>query len=125
LPEITRGTQVRLRKRPAEAGEVLESVTVAGSSDVWYKVRFANGTRPVPAASLVTAEIPKTPLEQLAAGVVGGPSELRLLRTTLRLNERNLTDHLRSLRAARLTHLPFQYKPLLKLIESETCCRST
>ena len=115
-----KGQQVRLKSRPAEGGEVLSIVTVGGSSELWYKVRFANGIRSVSESSLMVLGIPETPEEQLAAGIVGGSGELRLLFTLIRLNQqKNLTDQLRSLRAARLTHLPYQYKPLLKYLESD------
>ena len=113
------GAQVRLRSRPAEVGEVIRQVSVPGSEDVWYRVRFGSGTRSVPAESLISAGLPEDAHEQLARGVWGGVEELRLLLTGLRLGERNLTDQLRSLRAARLIHLPYQYKPLLKLLDSQ------
>lgn len=113
------GQQVRIRTRPAEVGEILEVVEIGGASDSWYKVRFANGIRSVAGSSLVEVGIPREPEEQFASGVSAGMSDLRLLLTFLRLKERNLTDQLRSLRAARLQHLPYQYKPLLKFLESE------
>lgn len=113
------GQQVRIRNRPAEAGEVLEIVDLGDPGDPWYRVRFANGVRSIAETSLMEAGIPRDPEEQLAAGLAGGMSELRLLLTFLRLRERSLTDQLRSLRAARLQHLPYQYKPLLKFLESE------
>jgi superfamily II DNA or RNA helicase len=108
-----------VRNRPAETGEIIAVLEGLAPGERWYKVRFANGTRSVSEQSLVDVGIPQDPEQQFAEGVVGGMPEFRLLLTFLRLKERSFTDQLRSLRAARLVHLPFQYKPLLKFLESD------
>ncbi len=113
------GQQVRLRRRPAQTGEVLEIVHLEAADEPWYRVRFPSGSLSVSQSSLTSVEIPADPDAQLDAGLVGGMPELRLLLTSLRLKERNLTDQLRSLKAARLQHLPYQYKPLIKFLESD------
>ncbi len=113
------GQRVRLQTDAGEVGEIVRVAQVRGSSELWYRVRFASGETSVPESNLFSAELPIGPRQQLLERRLAGPNELRVRFTALRLHERNLTDQLRSLRAARLKHFPYQYKPLLKLLESE------
>ncbi len=113
------GQRVRLRRNAGEVGHVVRIAQVRGSTEAWYKVRFGGGESSVPESGLAADSLPASPRDQLIQGHLSGPDELRVHLTGLRLQERNLTDQLRSLRAARLQHLPYQYKPLLKLLESE------
>lgn len=112
------GERVRAKNNPALTGEVVATLADAEGSRS-YRVRFANGTRLVVEGSL-EADVPaQDPRTQLLNGAWAAVPDLRLLLTGIRLQQLNLTDQIRSLRAARLDHLPFQYKPLLKFLESE------
>lgn len=112
------GERVRARNNPALIGEVV-AMLADGEGGRSYRVRFPNGTRLVVESSL-EADVPmQDPRTQLIDGAWAAVPDLRLLLTGIRLRQFNLTDQIRSLRAARLEHLPFQYKPLLKFLESE------
>lgn len=56
------GQHVRIRNRPAEAGEVLEIVDMGDPGGPWYRVRFAKGVRSVAETSLMEAGINLPPL---------------------------------------------------------------
>lgn len=112
------GQRVRAKSNAGLVGEIV-AVLDTGRGDSSYRVRFSNGTRVVSANSIVVDEAAKDPREQLLARTWAGASELRLLLTGLRIRQQKMTDQLRSLRAARLEHHPYQYKPLLKFLESD------
>jgi superfamily II DNA or RNA helicase len=112
------GERVRARSNPALTGEIV-AVLALEQGDRAYRVRFANGVRLVVEASLERDVRGKDPREQLAEGALAPLAALRLLLTGIRLRQLNLTDQIRSLRAARLEHFPYQYKPLLKFLDSE------
>lgn len=112
------GERVRARNNPALIGQVVALLT-DGAGGRSYRVRFPNGTRLVGESSLEIDVPVQDPRTQLLAGAWAAVPDLRLLLTGIRLRQFNLTDQIRSLRAARLEHLPFQYKPLLKFFDSE------
>lgn len=112
------GERVRARSNPAVVGEVLAALKT-NKGDQAYRIRFANGVRLVAEASLEPDIREQDPREQLVGGTWASIPELRLLLTGIRLRQLNLTDQIRSLRAARLEHFPYQYKPLLKFLNSE------
>jgi hypothetical protein len=106
------GERVRTRSNPALTGEIVAVLTLE-QGDRAYRVRFANGVRLVVETSLEPNVRGKDAREQLAEGSLAPLAALRLLLTAIRLKQLNLTDQVRSLRAARLEHFRYQYKPLL------------
>ena len=71
------------------------------------------------AASGITPEAISTdPREQLAVGPTVSPSDLRAHITAARMAH-PLSDNIYSMKAARIAHVPFQFKPLLRLLRSD------
>ena len=83
-----------------------------------YQVQFPNRTRYVPESQLeVIDDGPDDPIELLRSGRLGTARDLRQIITHVRLTGR-LSDLLYSLETTNTDFYPYQYKPVLKMLEA-------
>ena len=109
------GDQVIHTARAGEGGVIIRFVHRYGDQD-WYKVRFGSIDRTVSARSLTPANSVQTLLDHLLRAR-SHPSGLRRIITARKIAF-GMRDLVYSLGATKTKLFPYQYKPLLKLIQS-------
>lgn len=113
------GDEVRLRIDPAKRG-VLRRFQDRPSGRFWFvnlggeRPRFVRESQLEPAPSG-----PTTPLDLLATGEYGAPSEFRRLLTHIRVSG-HPADMLYSMEATNTDFKAYQFKPVIKILESPT-----
>lgn len=113
------GDEVRLRHNPTRRGVLQRATTRSGRR---YWLVGLGGERPnhVPESQLeLVPEGPVTPLDLLATGEFAAPSELRRLLTHVRVAG-HPADMLYSMEATNTDFKAYQFKPVIKIIESPT-----
>lgn len=120
-PPFVPGETVRLRVDPERVGAVLTGAP--GPDGIWRFLVFhgPGDAREYEADQLVAAERPAggdSLLDALAAGMFVAPAEYRARITAAGLAH-PVADNLYAMRAARIQHVPFQYKPLLRLLRAD------
>ncbi len=112
--------EVHLRGHPEEVGIVRSRAQiVAGTS--YYGVFFGGkrGTVTCAAHDLVPHVRHAGPLEALASGILGGAEAFQQAIALQRLARKNpLRNNILAFNASRTRFYPYQFKPLLKLLES-------
>jgi superfamily II DNA or RNA helicase len=114
------GDQVQLIADTDRIGVVLELGTLHGGLVQYYKVSWNVGnTSAVAQGDLRGFAGSTTPHEVLARGELGGHREFQRAITFERLNRDNpLTNNIASLNASRTRFFPYQFKPLLKFLDT-------
>jgi len=107
---LRRGTLVRLKARPADTGAVVDHLP--GAPEDRYVVFHDGTTATYYASQLEPVEVPRA----IARGVQ--LSELNATLTACQLLHPS-TANLYSLHAARINFVPYQFRPVLKLIQSD------
>ena len=117
---IAPGTLVRLKNDPARGGRLLEGQTKLGGAKM-VRVQYLDGTvRSVPYSNLepVPSE-PESPWDLFAMGRFIEPGFLRRTLTRLRVTG-GLSDVVYSMEATKTDFYAYQFKPVIKLINSPT-----
>ena len=117
---IAPGTLVRLKNDPARGGRLLEGQTKLGGAKM-VRVQYLDGTvRSVPYSNLepVPSE-PESPWDLFAKGRFVDPDFLRRTLTRLRVTG-GLSDVVYSMEATKTDFYAYQFKPVIKLINSPT-----
>ena len=104
------GDMVALRSEPANEMPVIE--VLSGAGEPRYRV-FRNNARAVYYESQLQAVVAQAEERQILSA-----EELRAHLTALQLRSPS-TAHLYSLRSGRITFVPYQYRPVLKLIRAD------
>ena len=111
------GTQVRLTSNPGQVG-VLTGRSREQGPITKLQVQFPDNAQYVPADQLeVVDNGPEDPIDLLKAGKVGEVADLRRILTHVRLTGR-LSDLIYSLETTNTDFYAYQYKPVLKMLES-------
>ncbi len=111
------GTQVRLKSNPGRVG-VLTGQSRERGPIINLQVQFPDNAQYVPSDQLeVVEDGPEDPIDLLKAGKVGEVSDLRRILTHVRLTGR-LSDLIYSLETTNTDFYAYQYKPVLKMLES-------
>lgn len=106
---ISKGSVVRLRARPEISGAVLD--VLSGNPETRYVV-FHGGE----VATYYESQIEPAAVRSMRKSVA--PSELHAALTATQLRHPS-TQHLYSLYASRINFVPYQFRPVLKLIQAE------
>lgn len=111
------GELVRLKNDPSTVGTVGREPAeeVHGRTFLW--IDFPTGRRKVPSAQLEAILAVADPFEDLKRGKLSAPSDLRRVITHLRMTGR-LADMIYSLGATNTEFHAYQFKPVLKLLNS-------
>jgi ATP-dependent helicase HepA len=120
-PNFTPGQTVRLRVDASRAGAVLS--LREGLDGIWRYLVFhgVGDQREYDESQLVLDSQSMAPddlLDAFSDGVFVDPDEFRARITAARLSH-PVVDNLYAMRAARILHVPFQYKPLLRLLRAD------
>ncbi len=116
-PTFQIGDEVRLKLAPTQSGHILQGPRTSGGRPFWH-VRFGPGTSWKPERQLEPApDSSLPPTESLRRGVLGSLADLRRVLTHVLVSGR-LHDTLYSLEASNTEFFPYQYKPVLRLLES-------
>ena len=118
LPQFQHGDTVRRRNRPDELGNIMGAGRMVGGQ-FYYKVRFDRSVIPVDVAEsdLDAFVYSKTIPDLLREGAFAEKVTFSRLITYERLQS-PLNDNLYALRASRTRFEPYQFKPLLKFLQS-------
>ena len=111
------GELVRLKNDPSTVGTVGREPAeeVHGRTFLW--IDFPTGRRKVPSAQLEAILAVADPFDDLKRGKLSAPSDLRRVITHLRMTGR-LADMIYSLGATNTEFHAYQFKPVLKLLNS-------
>lgn len=113
------GDEVRLRHNPTRRG-VLRRAEMRSGRRHWFVSLGEERPGYVPESQLeLVPEGPVTPLDLLATGEFAAPSELRRLLTHVRVAG-HPADMLYSMEATNTDFKAYQFKPVIKIIESPT-----
>ena len=117
---ISSGDFVRLKTDPTRAGRVLEGERVQAGRRM-VRVQFPDGSAPsLPESALEVVPAAAPPLaERFAAGQFADPGWLRRTLARIRVTGR-LSDVVYSMEATETDFYAYQYKPVLKLLNSPT-----
>ncbi|MDD5034680.1 MAG: SNF2-related protein [Methylococcaceae bacterium] len=107
--QFSLGTVVRLKAHPATTGAIITHLP--STPEDRYQV-FHDGSTTTYYASQIETASPATPPKSVS------PDELHALLTALQLRHPG-TRHLYSLFASRIQFVPYQFRPVLKLIQSD------
>jgi len=110
------GDTVRLRNDPGRIG-TLTGRTRTQFGIVYWQVHFSDGFTFVPEDQLEAGDIPLDPVDLLREGRLSHSRALRRVLTHARLSGR-LADVLYSLDATKTDFYAYQFKPILKLLNS-------
>ena len=111
------GDEVRLRHNPASRG-VLQRSRQRATGLHWYIGLDGQRARWVPESQLELApSVPDTPLDLLETGEYGTPADLRRILTHIRVSG-HPADMLYSMEATNTDFKAFQFKPVIKVLES-------
>ena len=119
-PKLKPGDQVQLIADTSKIGVVLEIGPNHGGSIQYYRVSWNHGKKLLVAEhDLQSYCEDKAPHEILASGELGGYKEFQRAMTYERLNrDRPLTNNIHAINASRTRFYPYQFKPLLKFLDS-------
>ena len=116
--ELTKGTQVRLVSDPSRTGVIIDDHPLTRRGRRRYWVQFPNIAERIPESDLERLPASRTdPLDLLRAGSLGGPDDLRRALIHVRLTGR-LADIIYSIEATNTTFYPYQFKPVLKMLQT-------
>jgi SNF2 family DNA or RNA helicase len=111
------GDEVRLRSQPDRAGKITANPVLL-QSEYWYPIYFGPGqTGRHPESDLEPYTETTDPLQLLRDGRFAGREAFSKLMTQLKLATA-LRSHIYALQASRTTFYPYQFKPVLKFLES-------
>ncbi len=114
--EFQTGDTVCLTSRRDRVGQVVASQAMAGG--YWYTVDFGQGASTYEEASLIRWEPASDVRSLLLSGSFGGHTDFSRNLTYHKLSS-PLTDHLYSVASSRTRFLNWQFKPVLKFLDSE------
>lgn len=115
---LTKGTQVRLASDPSRIGVIIDDNPLSRGGRCRYLVQFPNLAERIPEDDL--ERLPETrvePLDFLQDGSLGTPDDLRRALIHVRLTGR-LADIIYSMEATNTTFYPYQFKPVLKMLQT-------
>jgi len=116
--ELTKGTQVRLVSDPSRTGVIIDDHPLTRRGRRRYWVQFPNIAERIPESDLKRLPASRTdPLDLLRDGSLGGPDDLRRALIHVRLTGR-LADIIYSIEATNTTFYPYQFKPVLKMLQT-------
>lgn len=118
-PKFDVGSEVQSTTDPERIGTVVE-IGELHAGVQWYRVNFGPLGRPkVPEPNLRPYLPGDTPLDNLLAGRIDGYREFQRLITFQRIwREHPLRNNIYSFNASRTRFYPYQFKPLLKFLDS-------
>jgi superfamily II DNA or RNA helicase len=115
---FTPGQIVYHANSPSRRGVITGRTRKMGPVTAWEVVYSANDKTYIPANVLVAVEIDEDTLEKrIAAGRFGRPDDLRR-RMTFEKLKGSLSEFIYSMDAAEIDFLEYQFKPVLKFVES-------
>lgn len=112
------GTRVRLRNRPAEIGTVTDSEPVETQGRTFIEIEFPHGRELKSIVQLEEVVTAPDALRDLQAGKLSSPQALRRSLTHVRMTSQHLADIIYSIGATNTEFHAYQYKPVLKLLNS-------
>ncbi|MBX7492043.1 DEAD/DEAH box helicase [Qipengyuania sp. 1NDW9] len=112
------GTRVRLRNRPAEIGTVTDTEAVETHGRTFIEIEFPHGRELKSVVQLEEVVTAPDALEDLKAGKLSSPQSLRRALTHVRMTSQHLADIIYSIGATNTEFHAYQYKPVLKLLNS-------
>ena len=107
---------IRLKRDPGRTG-VSTGKTREINGKIYYQIRFGNGLRPIPANQIELVEDQGDLFERFKGGKLGGPDDLEQVLHHARISGR-LSDVFYSMEATNTDFHPFQYIPILKILDS-------
>lgn len=115
---ISAGARVRLKSNPSVIGIVTDDEPSERAGRTFLKIELPTGRRQsVPANQLEVVVAQADPFEDLSKGKFSSPDDLRRTITHLRMTGR-LADMIYSLGATNTDFHAYQFKPVLKLLNS-------
>lgn len=111
------GERVRLKNDPAIVGLVTCSAPVERAGRLFIEIELPLGCRSFPSNQLERVTFDSNALEDLRAGKLSAPVDLRRALTHLRMTGR-LADMIYSMGATNTEFHAYQFKPVLKLLNS-------
>lgn len=117
--ELEVGAAVRRRADPAIVGIVRSRAWNEQLEDWIYKVQFGLGTIGLPGDELEPLPETSDPWSDLAAGSLGDPDTLQRLLVVRRI-QKPASRIAAAFGTARARVMPYQFKPLLKFLESQS-----
>jgi len=114
------GSKVQSKHDPSRVG-INEAIGPLHAGIQWYAVFYggAQGTQTVAEMDLQPYEPGLTPLQQLVRGHLGGHDAFQRMLTFQRLvRDQPLTNNIYAFNASRTRFFPYQFKPLMKLLDS-------
>lgn len=115
---LTKGIQVRLASDPSRIGVIIDDNPLSRGGRRRYLVQFPNIAERIPEDDL--ERLPETrvePLDFLRDGSLGTPDDLRRALIHVRLTG-HLADIIYSMEATNTTFYPYQFKPVLKILQT-------
>ena len=109
-------TRVRLKGNPTQIGITTDASELRGDRQ-WRKVMFPDRDKWIPLDQLELVEADQTPIDLFRSGKFGTASDFRRTITHARITGR-LADFIYSLEATNTDFYPYQFKPVLKLLQS-------
>jgi superfamily II DNA or RNA helicase len=114
---FTHGDRVRLKNNPAVVGIITEKPASSRAGRTFIEVELAGGRKSFPSNQLEAVLSDADPIQDLRDGKFSAPSDLRRAITHLRMTGR-LADMIYSLGATNTEFHAYQFKPVLKLLNS-------
>ena len=117
---FTLGTMVSLRADPSRAGPIIGELPTVGGRRRFKVFHSPTSIKDYFEDQLQIVEPTAEPDwgSLVASGEFVGPAEFRARLTAIRLDNPQ-TDNIYSLRSARIQFIPFQFKPLLRLLRAD------
>ena len=118
-PPYQRGVEVQSISDPSRIGTVVE-ICEKHAGVQWYRVNFGGGSRPkISEPDLRPFIASNKPIDNLINGNIDGYREFQRLITCQRLIRDNpLRNNIYAFNASRTRFFPYQFKPLMKLLDS-------
>jgi len=117
IPKYKRGDNIRLKNKRDQVGSIVDDARFQGG-EFWYRVRFGNNVGVFPENSLEIFTEPEDPLSLLKEGVYSTKESFSKLMTFNKLKV-PLRNTIYAYQSARIELLPYQYRPLLKFLDSD------
>lgn len=111
------GERVRVKNDPAMVGLVTTSPAIERAGRMFIEIELPSGCRSFPSNQLEHVDTDPNALEDLRAGKLSAPADLRRAITHLRMTGR-LADMIYSMGATNTEFHAYQFKPVLKLLNS-------
>lgn len=118
-PGFVPGDEVQCISDPSRIGTIVEICEIHAAVQ-WYRVNFGGGSRPKMAEPDLRPFIPSNkPIENLINNRIDGYREFQRLITLQRLvRDSPLRNNIYAFNASRTRFFPYQFKPLVKLLDS-------